>query len=610
MKRFLLRLSGAILVIAIVAAAMAIIPAVPTSEKEYEISDPEVTVKLLGDGSLLVHESLPFDFTGQFSGAFRDIVLNGPARVTGASVSEDGKRYRPGGNTALGSSDAPGRFGTERRGNVERIVWHYRQDGGTRTFDLSYRVENAVTVYDDVVDVAWTVWGSQWDFWVSNLDAAIFAESGTAPEAGWVRPRSLGADAETGDYGTKQAVGTEIDRVPQGEDVGLRAVFPRDAIRSTGGAVVVPGDGLGKIESEEATLDDGYATIDRLKNFVVANSLLLALFIGGAAVLAVAVLCALARERDTGTPEYLPEPPEDLPPAVAYAIANEGDYDKRVVPATLMDLVDRGFYESRPAAGGDLDLELRRSGERAGGTAGLADYETEVRGFFDELIGEDWVAIGAMKDRIPEHSSTWRTRWETMNSSLEDAEEGEIGWDRDLRGWRTLIALLALVAFGLMIALAWSRTHRVGIPVTGLVATLLLIYVPPSNWLRRLDAAARERNERWSAFAKWTRDFPRLDDDPPATLKLWRRILVYAIAFGTAERVAKSGRIPAPVTEEAASSGIWTSYAITSGTFGPSFDGFSSGFASQVAPESSSGGGGGFSGGGGGFSGGGGGGAW
>jgi hypothetical protein len=82
-------------------------------------------------------------------------------------------------------------------------------------------------------------------------------------------------------------------------------------------------------------------------------------------------------------------------------------------------------------------------------------------------------------------------------------------------------------------------------------------------------------------------------------------------ARGTAERVAKSGRIPAPVAEEAASSGLWTSYAVGSG-FGHGFSGFSSGFSSQVAPEaSSSGGGGGFSGGGGGgFSGGGGGGAW
>jgi len=101
--------------------------------------------------------------------------------------------------------------------------------------------------------------------------------------------------------------------------------------------------------------------------------------------------------------------------------------------------------------------------------------------------------------------------------------------------------------------------------------------VPPSNWLRRLDPAARERNERWTAFKRWTEDFPRLDDDPPATLKLWRRILVYAVAFGTAERVARSGRIPAPVAAEAASSGVWTSYAVGTG-FGHSFSGFSSGF--------------------------------
>ena len=62
------------------------------------------------------------------------------------------------------------------------------------------------------------------------------------------------------------------------------------------------------------------------------------------------------------------------------------------------------------------------------------------------------------------------------------------------------------------------------------------------------------------------------------------------------------------------SSGIWL-YPHMSGMdsgITPSFDGFASGFSSQVAPvqSSSSGGGGGFSGGGGGFSGGGGGGAW
>lgn len=603
MKRFLLRLIGALLIIAVVAAASAVIPAVPTSEKEYEITDAGVSVRLQDDGSLLVHEALPFDFTGSFSGAYRDIPVLDGVQLSDFGVREAGSgRYRPGGNTALGSSGSPGTFGVERMEHGYRVVWHYSAADETRTFELTYRVTGATKVYDDVVDVAWNVWGSQWDFWLDNLDADIAAASGTAPEQAWLRPRSLGVDPEVGADASVAA-----DRVPEGEAVGFRAVFPRDAISSTGGAKVEAGDGLAKIEDEESALDDDYGTIDKLENFAADNALLLSLIVAAAALTATAALVLAARERDTGVPEYLPEPPEDVPPAVGYAIAHEGNYDQRIVLATLMDLVDRGFYEARPAAGEDLDLEIRR-GDRSG-VAGLQPYETETLGFFDELIGDEWVALGAMSDRIPKHSSTWRTRWQSLNGSLEDAEEGAISWDRDYRGARALIALAAVIVFGALIALIWARTHRIGIPVTGLVATLLLIFVPPSNWLRRLEPAARERNERWSAFEKWTRDFPRLEDDPPATLKLWRRILVYAIAFGTAERVAKSGRIPAPVAEEAASSGLWTSYAITSGSFGSGFGGFSSGFASQVAPESSSGSSGG-GGGGGGFSGGGGGGAW
>lgn len=604
MKSFVLRLIGALIVIAVVAVVMAIAPSVPTSEKEYEISDADVAVKLQEDGSLIVRESLPFDFTGSFTGAYRDIPLQPGVRITDVEVRDAVEgRYRPGGNTALGSSDLPGKFGTKSDPNGLRVVWHYQAADETRTFDLIYRVVGATTVHDDVVDVRWNVWGSQWDFWLDNLDASIAAASGVAPEQAWVRPRSLGEDVSVGEDAS-----VSIDRVPEGEAVGLRAVFPRDVIDSTAGATVESGDGLDAIERQEAKLDDGYGTLDRVKNFAVANQLLLTLLIGGTALIFLVAFCILARERDTGVPKYVLEPPEDLPPAVGYAIANEGSYDQRVVLATLMDLVDRGYYEARPAAGEDLDLELKQA-ERPEGTESLQPYETKVLDFFDELIDGEWVALGSMSDRIPKHSSTWRARWEGMNGSLDAAEEGAISWDRDYRARRTLVALVAAILFGVLIYLVWSRTHLIAIPVTGLVATVLLMYVVPANWLRRLDPAARERNQRWSAFARWTKDFPRLEDDPPATLKLWRRILVYAVAFGTAERVAKSGRIPAPVVAEASSTGLWTSYAITSGSFGSGFDGFASGFSSQVAPESSSSGGGG-GGGGGGFSGGGGGGAW
>ncbi len=608
MKRFVLRLLVAVVITAVVAVALVVAPSIPTSEKEYEISDADVAVKLQEDGSLLVTESLPFHFTGHFTGAYRDIALTPPAKITGTSVSDrTSGRYRPGGNTALGSSDLPGKFGTENGDGGQRVVWHYRQQDGSRTFTLTYRVVDAVTVYDDVVDVTWTVWGDQWDFWLSDLNAEITAASNATPEGAWIRPRSLGADVTERELGNRNITATSIARVPEGEAVGLRAVFPRDAITSTAGAVVVSGDGLPKIEAEEQALDDGYGFFDRLENFVTDNVLAISLIVSALALLTTAVLWFRARELPTGVPRYLPEPPEDVPPAVAYAIAHEGDYDDRIVLATLMDLVDRGFYEARASAGDDLDLEIKQLGERDERRSELEAFEISVLDFFDELIDDEWVALGGMKDRVPEHSSTWRDRWEAMNGSLDAAEEGHISWDRDLNGARAATAALVFVLLGIVTLLTWLRTHQIAIPGTALVGTLLFMYVPPGNWLRRLDQAARERNARWIAFKRWTEDFPRLDDDPPATLKLWRRILVYAVAFGTAERVAKSGRIPAPVVAEAAGSGVWTSYAVGTG-FGHGFSGFSSGFASQVAPESSSSGSG--SGGGGGFSGGGGGGAW
>ncbi len=187
-------------------------------------------------------------------------------------------------------------------------------------------------------------------------------------------------------------------------------------------------------------------------------------------------------------------------------------------------------------------------------------------------------------------------------------------WDRNLNPLRLALALVMLAAFaGVTLIYAnvegdWLLPAAIGAVV------VLAIFLFPSRALKRLSQEPRQRSANWQAFAKWTEDFPRLEDDPPATLALWKRILVFGVAFGTAERMIKSGRIPAPVAAEASSGGSWHTYAFAGGFASSSFDGgsFSSGFSSQVAPESSSsGGGGGFSGGGGGgFSGGGGGGGW
>jgi uncharacterized membrane protein len=459
------------------------------------------------------------------------------------------------------------------------------------------------------------VWGDQWDFDLDHLTASV-TDPALDPDDPlyrvWGHPRDVEGVTERG-----AGVATlEADDVLSGQFVEMRVTVPRTAGQDVSGARPGSGEGLPKILAEEKELDEDFNSAwNKFKRFVANHALLLALILAAIALLVMLVLGRLAREYPSSSPEYVAEPPDDASPALAYGLAREGDYSNDLVLATLLDLVDRGYYATSSATTGDekLDLALTKRDDRAAGE--LQGHEQAVLEFFDELLGGKTLALSAMKDEIPEHSSVWRGRWERMTEKLGDAEEGLLKWDRDLSKWKWLLFVVMAVAFAGIALIDNSVNREWVVPAALGVATLAVVFLWPRNRLRRVDRVHHERVANWQAFAHWTEDFPRLKDDPPATLELWKRILVYGVAFGTADRMINSGRIPAPVSEAASSDGAyWGSYAFAGSFNSSSLSGtaFSSGFASQVAPESSSsGGGGGFSGGGGGgFSGGGGGGGW
>lgn len=605
------------LLIAIVLLA-ALGPAASASAESADVVDADVALRLAPNGDLLVTETLTFDYKGHFEGSYRDIVLRHGEEITLVKFAEGGLPYEPGGNTMLGSFDFPGRFGVERipgSGDEEtvRVVWHYRATDQTKTYELSYRVRGGAVAHDDVIDVAWEVWGSEWDFDLDHLTAS-FTDAALDPSDPdyrvWGHPRDVDGSTVRGEGRAT----LEARDVPSGTGVDLRVTVPRDPGRSTEGMRVASGEGLPGILADEKALDDDYnSTLNKAKRWVRDNAVAVTGGLAALALLVLGLLALLAREHRQPVPEHLPEPPDDAPPALAYALAHEGEDSKNTVLATLLDLVDRGYYRSSQATTDKekLDLAVQVASDRPS-TARLEPYEREVLGFFDKLLGDHKVALSKMRDKIPEHSELWRGRWSKMTEKLNDAEKGHLSWDRDLGRARRILVLALAVLVLVVVLVAHPRGPWLPAAAIG-VAAMAVVAFFPRRYLRRVSPAHSERCVRWRAFEEWTRDFPRLEDDPPATLELWKRILVYGVAFGTAERMIESGRIPEPVVAAAAGDIHWSSFAVTH-SLTDSFDGsaFSSGFASQVAPESSSSGGGGsFSGGGGGgFSGGGGGGSW
>jgi uncharacterized membrane protein len=603
------------LLIALAVLAVWLALAGTAAARSADVVDADIQMKLAPDASLLVTENLTFDYDGSFEGSYRDIPLLHGERITDVRLSEGGRAYEPGGNTILGSHDRPGVFGVEESPGLERIVWHYRAADEERTYTISYRVIDAAVAYDDVIDVGWTVWGDQWDFDLEHL-TATFTDPALDPADDayrvWGHPRDVEGKTVRGE-GEATLEASDVD---SGTAVEMRVTVPRTPGQNVSGARPGSGDGLPAILEAEQELDDEFnAPWPTFERWVAHNAVTIAFALFLLAIAAVIVLRLLARERPTGTPEYLPEPPDDASPALAYGLAHEGGDSRNTVLATLLDLTERGYYTTSSATtkAEKLDLALAKNGGRPAHD-GLQPHEQEVLEFFDELLEDDTVPMSDMRDRIPEHSETWRARWNEMTDALDSVDEGELQWDRELRPAKWILAAVLFFLFAIVVLSDLDIDEGGIVPgIIGLI-TLIVVIVQPGAKLRRMRAEDRERNARWQAFEHWTKDFPSLKDDPPATLELWKRILVYGVAFGTAERMIESGRIPAPVAASASSDGHWTSYAFAGGLAHNSFDGraFSSGFATQVAPPASSGtgGGGGFSGGGGGFSGGGGGGSW
>src|SRR5919202_5203926 len=103
-------------------------------DKSFSLPWARVVADVQPDGSVLITENITYDFSGSFEGGYREIPLKEGMSVSDVSVSENGKQYAPGASAELGSSGAPGTYGTANLGDSYRIVWHYRATDEERTF--------------------------------------------------------------------------------------------------------------------------------------------------------------------------------------------------------------------------------------------------------------------------------------------------------------------------------------------------------------------------------------------------------------------------------------------------------------------------------------------
>jgi len=592
---------------------------------------------------LLVRERVTYDFDGTFNVGTRDFD-SGPWEVRSMRVLEDGEELDL-------LVDSP-----------TLVEWDISPASGVHTYELRYKVVNAVLAWPDVVEFNWQWVGRDVPEPVGVHTVTLEVPGGGEGVRAWAHGPLSGTIEVDGPI-----IRTEIEDLPEFTFLETRVIVPRGRFDADGlqpGRVgqtttrdydsacdllrnallsqqadnptltdrqidqilrdssQCQGTRAGDIETEpqqdriiaeetalaeEANAEraafakDQQEKEDRRRNLALAGPFV----IGGALLAAFLIWLKWGREPQVADIDYWREVPDD-PPAVAIALLQWGLVDTDAFSATVVDLAQRGHLT---IAETEDDHTFTATGQDRGG---LLDFENKVlKRLFGDGPQTSQKALTAWAKSHRTNAANWLESFQKQVVQAYEAKGYQV--KGQMAGWLLYLLLVGLLGLYAAAAIV-NEAYAAGFAAIGTAIVLLCFMV----LLRRRTQAGAQRHAEWEGLRRFLKDFSQLQDAPSGHMALYERYLVAAVTLDVADDLVEALQVRIPEVANDPTFAPWyigTRAGMGVGSF-HSIGDFSSGLSSATAssfrppPSSSSssggGGGGGFSGGGGGGGGGGG----
>ena len=584
-----------------------------------------VDAQVLPDASMLVTERITVDFSGQWNGFYVEIP-QGDSPVTEVQVSENGQPYEFNPGTEYGP---PGTFLTKVEGDNIIIDWSIDAYDQVRTFDVSYRLINAVKVHSDVAELYRKFIGEANGNKISYVQVNLTLPPGAEQFKQGEDIRIWGHGPLNGEveFAGPDGVLLKVSDLPPYTFMEGRAVMPISFFADAPAEAYSDQPALSNILAEEQGWADK-ANKERTMAKVETGA--------GVGIVAAALGVVFVLWRSFGRKhptvfdgDYYRDLPANYSPAELSVLWNYKAMNANDITATIMDLARRQFLfleedtvQVRRLLGSKEVTTFRLSFMPAPEPAALRKpEEATLRPHEEELIdflkndiggGKDYIYLTDIEEYAKKNGEEFHAFWSGWTSDITAKCEGYNFFDS--HGSMTLLTVLGGVA---LFVVGFVLAARIGIIGLGMLIAGLIIAIVPLFFKRR-SVTGQEDYVRWAAFKRFLEHFSEMQRHEIPSLIIWEHYLVYAVTLGVAKEVIKQLEVVFPNMQDGdyRFGYGWMMYgthysgmnALTN-----SFDGIGKSFERSFASaqkavsksSSGSGGGGGFSGGGGGGGGGG-----
>jgi uncharacterized membrane protein len=584
-----------------------------------------VDAQVLPDASMQVTEKITVDFSGQWNGFYVKIP-QGDTPITDVQVSENGRPYTFNSGIEYGPPDT---FLIKREGSDILIDWSINAKDQVRTFDLTYRVVNAVKIHPDVAELYRKFIGEANGNPISYVQVNLTLPPGAEKFKKGEDIRIWGHGPLNGEveFAGSNGVVLKVKDLSSYTFMEGRVVMPVSLFAGAPTAAYTTQPALSKILAEEQGWADK-ANKERMLARAETGA--------GAGIVAAALASVFMLWRRYGRKhrtvfdgDYYRDLPANYSPAELSVLWNFKAMNANDITATIMDLARRQFLfleedtvQVRKLLGSKEVTTFRLSfmpapepaALRKPEEAVLKPHEAELIDYLKNDIGggKDYIYLTDIEEYAKKHGREFHAFWSGWTSDINTKCEGYNFFDSS--GKMSLLTVLGGVA---LFVGGFVLAARIGIIGWAMIIAGVIIFIVP-RFFKRRSVTGQEDYVRWAAFKKFLEHFSEMQRHEIPSLIIWEHYLVYAVTLGVAKEVIRQLEVVFPNMQDGDYRFgygwmMYGSYHSGMNNLTNSFDSIGNSFERSLASaqkavsksSSGSGGGGGFSGGGGGGGGGG-----
>ena len=608
-----------ILYIIIFALAFLLIGTVKSNAGNLQLNNLDFNVHINNDGSMDVTETWDINIseTNTLYKSFKtdSSKYSGITNVTVTEITNGENIYYAKNYNWEYHVEKNHYYGTKNGDGDFEIGWGVGLDNsrGTRKYEISYTVKDAITKYEDFAELYWQFIGKDFEISANKITGTIYLPSKVSNKDDikvWGHTEGLNGTIYATDL---NKIEFELNNFRSGRYVEIRTLFPTELITNSGR---IKNKEILQTAINEETKWANEANAIRKRNetieilvditLIAINVILIIVYLKKT-IKYKKYLKTLNKYKPTTELEYYRDlPDENSTPGEAiktmdinlnqFTPTNFG----KVFSATILDLALKGYIEILQEKN-EKNKDVVKISILKESNGQLKSDEEYILDFVKNAAnGKEYITLKELEKYIQEHPSkvenllkntSTKINNQLISKQIIDKQQQDEYKKYKNKQFAYGFTSIFLVGFTLILFAIPAIIFIINFILCGKIAKRLNV----------LTQKGTDMQEQWKGLKKYMEDFSMLDKREVPELVIWEKYLVYATAFGIADKVIKQLKIVYPNFDEMMTTNLAT-YTYMNLMINTDFStSFSNAISSSIssAYSSGSGSGGGFSGGGG-----------